>query len=227
MSELFLSTWGGSRRTNGGGTEGERVNSSVQIWRGVQDQTSPHPLLQYLLLFHWLQCRGKLQVCTEKTAWGQNAWGGEEWLLSLKGHTHIQRERESSGECLKSGWQSSLSLCYLSSLHASCSSHLPCSSSFAKSFFPQMLAHHFVFSCLVLLSLSLSVNLFPSVSLRLSLSVSSLYSDSRAAVPHICSAAQRPQRQKDVCAYTCERYMAKSMWTLLVSGFFHNWGSTA
>lgn len=86
------------------------------------------------------------------------------------------------------------------------------------------------FSFLVLsfsLSLSLSVNLFPSVSLRLSLSVSSLYSDSRAAVPHICSAAQRPQRQKDVCAYTCECYMAKSMWTLLVSGFFHNWGSTA
>lgn len=168
MSELFLSTWGGSRRTNGGGTEGERVNSSVQIWRGVQDQTSPHPLLQYLLLFHWLQCGGKLQVCTEKTAWGQNAWGGEEWLLSLKGHIHIQRERESSGECLKSGWQSSLSLRYLSSLHASCSSHLPCSSSFAKSFFPQMLAHHFFFSCLVLLSLSLSV--CQSLSLRLTAS---------------------------------------------------------
>lgn len=127
--------------------------------------------------------------------------------------THTYRERESSGECLKSGWQSSLSLRYLSSLHASCSSHLPCSSSFAKSFFPQMLAHHFFFSCLVLLSLSLSV--CQSLSLHLT------------AVPHICSAAQRPQRQKDVCAYTCECYMAKSMWTLLVSGFFHNWGSTA
>lgn len=76
--------------------------------------------------------------------------------------THTYRERESSGECLKSGWQSSLSLRYLSSLHASCSSHLPCSSSFAKSFFPQMLAHHFFFSCLVLLSLSLSLSIsFP------------------------------------------------------------------
>lgn len=227
MSELFFSTWGGSRRTNGGGTEGERVNSSVQIWRGVQDQTSPHPLLQYLLLFHWLQCRGKLQVCTEKTAWGQNAWGGEEWLLSLKGHTHIQRER-------KLRWMSEIRLTKqpFSSLSLFFARLLLVPSTlflfFCQIFFStNACSSLFLFLSCPSLSLSLSVNLFPSVSLRLSLSVSSLYSDSRAAVPHICSAAQRPQRQKDVCAYTCERYMAKSMWTLLVSGFFHNWGSTA
>lgn len=227
MSELFLSTWGGSRRTNGGGTEGERVNSSVQIWRGVQDQTSPHPLLQYLLLFHWLQCRGKLQVCTEKTAWGQNAWGGEEWLLSLQGHTHIQRERKlrwmSEIRLTKQPF-SSLSLFFARLLLVPSTLFLV----FCQIFFStNACSSLFLFLSCPSLSLSLSVNLFPSVSLRLSLSVSSLYSDSRAAVPHICSAAQRPQRQKDVCAYTCECYMAKSMWTLLVSGFFHNWGSTA
>lgn len=101
--------------------------------------------------------------------------------------THTYRERESSGECLKSGWQSSLSLRYLSSLHASCSSHLPCSSSFAKSFFPQMLAHHFFFSCLVLLSLSLSlsVNLFPSIWLpsHISAQLPSVLRDRRTSVP--------------------------------------------
>lgn len=213
MSELFFSTWGGSRRTNGGGTEGERVNSSVQIWRGVQDQTSPHPLLQYLLLFHWLQCRGKLQVCTEKTAWGQNAWGGEEWLLSLKGHTHIQRER-------KLRWMSEIRL-----------TKQPFSS--LSLFFARLLlvpSTLFLVFCQIFFSTNAcsSLCLFLSCpSLSLSLSVCQSLSLHLTAVPHICSAAQRPQRQKDVCAYTCERYMAKSMWTLLVSGFFHNWGSTA
>lgn len=160
MSELFLSTWGGSRRTNGGGTEGERVNSSVQIWRGVQDQTSPHPLLQYLLLFHWLQCGGKLQVCTEKTAWGQNAWGGEEWLLSLQGHTHIQRER-------KLRWMSEIRL-----------TKQPFSS--LSLFFARLLlvpSTLFLFFCQIFFSTNACSSLFlflscPSLSLSLCLSIS-------------------------------------------------------
>lgn len=197
MSELFLSTWGGSRRTNGGGT-GQFQRADLTWCAGSNHTPSSNTSCCFTDFSVEVNYRSAL-----KRQHGGRMHEGERSDYWVWKDTYTYRERESSGECLKSGWQSSLSLRYLSSLHASCSSHLPCSSSFAKSFFPQMLAHHFFFSCLVLLSLSLSlsVNLFPSVSLRLSLSVSSLYSHSRAAVPHICSCPASSETEGRLCLH--------------------------